>query len=397
MLNIKTTNMPTHLNLNFEKWLNNFNYANDSKITKFINTIKDQTIEIKFSDSFKRKEVGYLSIGEIKEIIKNNLIPSNSTKNILDGIYARVELIMYAKEIATEISNLTNDDYEKIFEYITFLISVSKWDTYILVEHSNFSNEITFYPNSIHRVKGLYPNEEDIYEMAFIQQLFLLYYRSVCQQYSNIKFADSCKRHDYLSEVIKDSLSIYYTSNYCKLHNNANYFLKSISDTEPDYFSFAGAKYIKDETHFNKIFNEALLSTNEAIKVLFNYDENLYYNLINRNLYIAVLKEEYKDSNNLDITPYDYMNYFEYYLYIRIHDTNISNYILSIMDSFQKHLNMNYRILSVLDYESRLHLIDIMLSKVTSDGLEKDSLLHLKKFIKHNHYQWQGINITNID
>lgn len=58
---------------------------------------------------------------------------------------------------------------------------------------------------------------------------------------------------------------------------------------------------------------------------------------------------------------------------------------------------MNYRILSVLNYESRLHLIDIMLSKVTRDGLEKDPLLHLKAFIKHNHYQWQGINITNID
>lgn len=76
------------------------------KIAEFINATKDQTIEIKFSNSYKRKEVGYLSISEIKENIKNNCMPSNSTRNILNDIYEREALIACAKEITTEIYTL---------------------------------------------------------------------------------------------------------------------------------------------------------------------------------------------------------------------------------------------------------------------------------------------------
>ena len=89
---------------------------------------------------------------------------------------------------------------------------------------------------------------------------------------------------------------------------------------------------------------------------------------------------------------------FNDYLLESKSEGTVKSYISWVSSAFETYLGMNIRILSVLNHESRIQVVDKVLSLITGkDDLSNNmrSALHaLKTFITIKNAGWEGIDIT---
>ena len=395
MIQINNQNMNSSLSVNFNKILSQFNIYNDALINDFVNKLN---LNIEFSDEIIEKEMGYLSckdvIRNIKELWKSN----DKIKSIIKNIDSVEELIEVIEMLAGEISLVNEVDFPEVYDSLVDLISLSKYRYYVISSHNDIFNTITFYPRAIALVASQGSlTEQEVYEAAFIKELYYLYYRYVGRLQSNMKFADSFQRRDYIRDVVVDSLASYYTFDYCNKFNISKMMYKHLFRVHPIIYPSAAYKWIVDTKHFEAIFKESLYSSDVAIKTLFKNDEEFGYMLINRDFHLSLIKNLYLKDKVCTLEPYDFIIEFEKYLNNFLTFVTSESYISWVKAAFEQYLNISLNILSVIDYDSRIYLVDLLLSKMTDKNKttsnQKSAVNALKKFLETYTINWNGICI----
>ncbi len=281
MINTNEKNMP-NISLDFDLWLSQFNIRNEKSIQDFVDRFKNiRNLNIEFSDKVIIKEIGHLADKNIQKKLKGIWKLNQNAKDLIKQINSIEDLIDISDTLSIEISNYNEIDYADVYDYIMYLVSISKNHYYVLATHDIFDN-IVFYPNAISIVADSFISEEQVYELAFIEQLYYLYYDYISKMNKNNKFCDSFKRCDYISDVVKDSLACYNTLNYCNKFEINKKLFSHIFRANVIIHPAAGVKSILNLNHYTKVFNKSIYSADEAIKELFKNNEDIAYSVINR-------------------------------------------------------------------------------------------------------------------
>ena len=209
---------------------------------------------------------------------------------------------------------------------------------------------------------------------------------------------DGFERNDYISKVIKESLSTYFVYRYCEEYKIDTDFINDLRFCVPTLAPASGFIYINSDNEFKNIFECSIESMDRALRILLRTSNELLYSVINHNTYKNIVLKNDKKFDFRPVEPYDFMIDFEEYLKKSLSDGTVKSYISWVSSSFKTYLGINVIVLSVVDYESRIQVVSKVLSLVTGkDDLSSNqrAALHaLEEFIKNKDVNWHGINVT---
>ncbi len=393
MIKIDKTNMPVSLKLNFNEWITKFDIYNSPLVQEFINKINtNKDIKITFSEESAYKEFGVINLEELKNKVLNSYDFNDETRLLINNIYTLRELRSKIKLIIARKIKERNLAYYELIAKVENLLELSKYNVYLTSTYDNNSSTIIFYTKNISSIISDHTTTEQLYELAFIKELHRLFYDYISHENSSSNFVDAYNRKDHNSNLIKESLTAFYLKQYCTKNNlSASDLLSAARTLNPIIYPGAGYLSIKDKKHYDEIFNKSIYSTDEALKIMFTNDEKLYYQIVNRESTIQSLKKD------LYIIPFDFMYAFEEYLVKKQRSFYIiTHYKRTIKALFKQHLNIDVNILSVVDYNSRLYLVNLLLSKVEQGKIQFKHVAAtkaFKKFLLSTKEHSQGINI----
>lgn len=293
MITIDFLNKPENVKFDFNTWLLKFNLDNDPLINEFIDYILNKNIlEIKFSNDLTNQEIGYINIQNIKEKLFEYYDINNEMKQLIENLNSVTDLINNIDLISSKLSFDNDLDYDEVYGYISYLISITKTDIDLTSSHENIFNKITFYPKAIEKQVNKSITIEQIYEITFVKEIHQLYYKYIVLKNTSLPFCDGFKRSDYISSLIKDSLATYYTYKYCFKYNLSKILFIPAIRLHQLIYPAAGFSYILDSNHYQKIFNESIKSMDKALKILFKNNEEQCYEIINRDIYIKYIEKQ---------------------------------------------------------------------------------------------------------
>lgn len=385
----------------FDRWIKNAKGVADClgfpKLAKKIEEyFSEKDLNVFFSDEVIREDRGYLSYVEARKYIRDCYKTNGIIKKILNNIYNDSDFEAYIDNLYDELVlvNEDIDDPSTIYDTLQFVKGIMKKESYVYSQKDLF-DKIIIYPTKYYTYTG------DIItfcEIGFVKELFNLAYRNMAKENNDLINNDGFERNDYISKVVKESLSTYFIKCYFNTYGLGCHFLKDLHYRVPYLEPASAYVYINGHNHFIDIFEKSLLSMDVALRMLLGFSNELLYSVINHDFYRNFVLKHDKRTDFSTITPYDFMIDFNDYLLESKSEGTVKSYISWVSSAFETYLGMNIRILSVLNYESRIQVVDKVLSLITGkDDLSNNmrSALHaLKTFITIKNASWEGIDIT---
>lgn len=376
MIKIDKINVPDFVKLTFTKWISKFNINNSPNVKEFINRINsNKDIHITFSDDFVCKEYGFLNLDDIKNKVLSLYNFNEESKLLIKQISSLHEFRSKIKYILAKNIPSKNTEYYDLEEKIDDLLVMSKRSIHLTSSFDFDSSTITFYTKNIFTNTGTFATTDEIFELAFIKELHRLYYDYIGAINATSSFVDAHNRKDYYKDLVKESLTAFFVKQYCTTYNIPEALLTAAKNLNPIIYPGSGYLSIVDQNHYNDIFDKSINSTEEALKLMFKNNEELYYKIMNKEKAIQNFTKD------LYIKPFDVMHAFEEYFVLKQIPLNIiSFYKRTIKTLFKEHFNITVNVLSTLDYNSRLYLVNLLLSKIEQSNIKFKYISATKAF-----------------
>ena len=397
MINLDKTNYPSIAKeMNFNDWLKNAKFMSIPFLNDAIDHyIKTKDINVSFSNEQKEESIGYLSYQEVRNYIRRCYKTNPGARAIISTIYER-------EDISCNLSDLVNALLEvnegisdgDISDTLIYLMGLMKTKIYAFSKKDLFDS-IIIYPSKYY---AHCLSIEEFCEVAFIKELFHICFDYLAKKVTDYKHNDGFERKDYLAKLVKESLTTYFVFRYCKTYGINTEFLNVFAPCIPTYVPEAGYKYISDDLMFAKVLKKSLENSDEAVRMMFGDSNEVLYETFNHDFYLNYTLREDKKSNYSTIIPYDFMIDFEDYLLRKTSGDTYKSYLSWVRSAFETYLRMDIRILSVLDYNSRIQTVKNVLDLIKdNDSLannQKSALRALLDFISEENNSWNGIDIT---
>ncbi|MBQ3590164.1 MAG: hypothetical protein II980_06940 [Clostridia bacterium] len=252
--------------------------ATTSAMTK-LDFLKDITLEV----SWDRRESRYQSPSEkeiraeLKKIARHYLNENPELSSALD-IAKKEKPLCRAKEMlldkimkALKIVRNTpkaNEIYERIFIYLPTETEISADKTYASGTYFDDERKIVLYSREIEYGKCSTLEKIKSYKSTLAHELFHAFHYSLVHNMG--KDFDS---NEYYASVVKESLASYHEKEFCnknRIDFDKNFWNKNIL-----YSPYSGARYIKDQAHFDKILMLSLDSMEDALDCLLEDKKDL--------------------------------------------------------------------------------------------------------------------------
>lgn len=249
-----------------------------SVLTKF-DFLKDITIEV----SWDRRESRYQAPSE-KEIraelekIARYYLNGNSQLSSALNIAKKEKPLCQAKEMlfgkimkALNIKGNTpeaHEIYEIIFVYLPKETEISADKTYVSGIYFDDERKIVLYSKDIEDGKRSTLEKIKSYKSTLAHELFHAFHYSLVHNMG--KDFDS---NEYYASVVEESLAYYYEKEFCnknKIDFDECFWYENIL-----YSPYSGARYIKDQAHFEKILMLSLDSMENALDCLLEDEKDL--------------------------------------------------------------------------------------------------------------------------
>jgi len=276
--------VPTFLSVqDFDDWSNKFvNLFNQmtSDPTYMIRKTFPFDLTIEFNDTdCPTKEYGLIPKDEVLDMV--NEIAGSNKKSTKEKITKIVDLELDPEYICEELRDKYDSEeaYEKRKE-IEDIVSLVKSIDEIPAVYIKEDNKIIFYKKVINKLKNARRTLISIYEECYIPVLFYSYLYSISNNPNN-DYYDLLHRNDYISEVIKCSLSEYFSKEYCdKFGINYDKKFTRVSRRSVVYYPFSGFKYINNIKFF-KLLPNYQYDMDSSLRLLLN-NPDLYYQIKNK-------------------------------------------------------------------------------------------------------------------
>lgn len=316
--------VPTFLSVqDFDDWSNKFvNLFNQMTLdpTYMIRKTFPFNLIIEFNDTDCPTK-GYGLIPRDEVLDKVNKIVGSNKKSTKEKITKIVDLELDPEYISDELRDKYDPEgaYEKLKE-IEDIVSLVKSIDEIPAVYIKEDNKIIFYKKVINKLKNARRTLISIYEECYIPVLFYSYLYSINNN-PNIDYYDLLYRNDYISEIIKCSLSEYFSKEYCdKFGINHDEKFTRVSRRSVVYYPFSGFKCIYNIKFFELLPNYQS-DMDSALRLLLN-NPDLYYQIKNKKEFEAKKRDkvniEYPDARMKKIhnakpiylLPYDEVKFY---------------------------------------------------------------------------------------
>lgn len=281
MIIVKQENAPKGYALDFEKWFKQADVLGLDGFKEFIEThLGEKNIEVDFSDECISEEVGYYTVQNVKDFIKEMWKTNEEIQKHLDQINTKEDFVNSSLELSKMISNYNEVDLDDVHGSLHNLIKNIKTLKYVYSSHGIF-NKITLYPNTFKNINSPF---EQVCELAFITEVFHLFYRYRASHYKCPDYLhnDGFERNDYIAKMIKSSLALQNAYKYSYKYNlDKHYFVKYLSF---DFHNIpeAGFSLLVDNDDFIEVYNNSLSNMDEALRYMLRMSNLLLYDFYNR-------------------------------------------------------------------------------------------------------------------
>ncbi len=296
--------MPNYLNeITIKQWFRSFNnfLVNIFQLNKFVMRNK---MYITFSYDKLKKQYGLYSEDEIIDMIKSDYKINPAIESKIKDVNrasktAHSNYISGLEELACYIRELNPENGGNIYDELKDLFGNSMIECSILGEYNDSYKEIILYIASIEDFANKNKlSKIDVVEETFIHELFHAYHY-------NDQDDEICRRHDYTSEVVKESLASFFECEYCFRNRIADYKLVIDSwNNRVDCYPYSGAININNVSLFNEVFSKSKTDFDSALRKLFENDKFSFYKIKNI-IEIRKIKQQVKHKKR-DSTKYSF-------------------------------------------------------------------------------------------
>ena len=259
------------------------------------------TIEI----SNKRPKTRYIGydLSAIKRGLIKKLQESSDASHITNLINKindsenNSELLELSSPIAEHLASYyesenARNNYKSIKTQIEDLVKMTSFETdtlgcYTYDAKWDISNnsttvsdpKIILYIRNIEKNSTSYGGLLQALEAAMSHEYFHWYHHLISREHHNLEFE---QRHDYLSNIIKESFADYFCSVYCE-YNMIIFDENHWYDHSVRIFPYSGATFITDFYHFKKLFHRSLDVDMQEIlqRLIDSQPKKLYFDIIN--------------------------------------------------------------------------------------------------------------------